>query len=271
MSMKSFLKKLPLLILIGFVIGVPLGIVSALATEEQLEAIPPIFTLIIVTALILIFTYTILKANKFNKEVNRLLKILYEDVDIEKYIKETKEALSKTRNKLYKLHFSLNLAIGYDALGEYQQAIDNMRALDISDARWIYKALYYNNLSFFYFEAGNSQAAIQTYSEGEKFINKLLENPLHSGGPFHTKGIIEYSKGNFTSSEELLEKSKIQRNASNHLVASANLYIAKICLQNGRISKAKLLLDYNLSQKLLPNILTETKKVVEEMKSNNTH
>ena len=247
--------------------GFPIGIVSAFATAEQLEVITPVFIITMVVALILIFTYIILKDIKFNKEVNRLLKILHEEIDVENYIKETKDTISKTRNSVYKLHFSLNLAIGYEALGNYQEAIDNMRVLDISEARWIYKALYYNNLAFFYCEVGNSQTAIQTYSDGEKFINKLLENPIFSGAPLHTKGIIEYLKGNFTSSEELLEKSKLQLNTNNHLVTSANLYIAKICLQTNRIQKARLLLDYNLSQRLLPNILAETRKVVEEIKN----
>ena len=269
MNMKSFLKKQPIIILIGIVIGLPIGLISSFAKEEQLEVITPVLTLIMVAALILIFTYTILKAIKINKEANRLLKILYEDIDAENYIKETKDAISKIKNKSYKLHFSLNLALGYDALGKYQEAIDNMRVLDIIDARWIYKALYYNNLTFFYYEAGNSQSAIQTYSDGEKFINKLLKKPLYRGGPLHTKGIIEYSKGNFASSEELLEKSKLQLNVSHHLVTSANLNIAKICLKTNRIAKARLLLDYNLSQKLLPNILAETKKIVEEMKNTN--
>jgi len=269
MSMKSFLKKLPIMILIGIGAGFPIGLVFAFATEEQLGIIVPVLTLIIVAALISIFTYIILEANKFNKKTTRLLKKLYEDIDVENYIKETKNAISMTRNKYYKLHFSLNLAIGYDALGEYQEAIANMRNLDISGARLIYKALYYNNLAFFYYEAGNSQAAIQTYSDGEKFINKLLEHPIYRGAPLHTKGIIEYINGNFISSEELLEKSKLQVNANNHLVTSANLYIAKICLQTNRTPKAKVLLDYNLSQKLLPNIFAETKKVVEEMKCMN--
>ena len=267
MNMKSFLKKLPIIILMGIGIGFPIGFVSIFATEEQLGIITPVFTLIIVVALILIFAYIILKANKFNKEVFRLLKILYEDIDVENYIKETKNTISKTRNKLYKLHFSLNLAIGYEAIGEYQKAIDNMKVLKINDASWIYKALYYNNLAFFYYEADNLQAAIQTYSDGEKFINKLLENPLHSAAPLHTKGVIEYSKGNLILSEELLEKSKLQVKVNNHLVTSANLFIAKICLQSNRTHKAKLLLDYNLSQKLLPNIMAETKKVVEEMEN----
>lgn len=269
MNMKSFLKMLPIIILIGIGIGVPIGLVSAFATEEQLGIITPVFTLIIVAALILIFTYIIQKAVKFNKEAFRLLKILNEDIDVEKYIKETKDTISKTKNKYYKLHFALNLAIGYEAKGEYQKAIDHMKVLNINDARWIYKALYYNNLAFFYNETDNLQAAIQTYSDGEKFINKLLKSPLYSAGPLHTKGIIEYSKGNLTSSEELLEKSKLQVNANNHLVTSANLYVAKICLQTSRTQKARLLLDYNLSQKLLPNILAETKKVIEEMESTN--
>ena len=73
MNMKSFLKKLPIIILIGVVIGFPIGIVSAFATEKQLEVITPVFIITMVVALILIFTYIILKDIKFNKEVNRLL------------------------------------------------------------------------------------------------------------------------------------------------------------------------------------------------------
>ena len=106
MNMKSFLKKLPIFILIGIGIGLSLGLISSFATEEQLEVITPVLTLIMVAALILIFTYTILKAIKINKEANRLLKILYEDIDAENYIKETKDAISKIKNKSYKLHFS---------------------------------------------------------------------------------------------------------------------------------------------------------------------
>ena len=234
-----------------------------------------IFISTLVIAAILVFQLVWLnkvyhfEQKEFDHSVVKAIRGLYEDIDVENYIKETKNAISMTRNKYYKLHFSLNLAIGYDALGEYQEAIANMRNLDISGARLIYKALYYNNLAFFYYEAGNSQAAIQTYSDGEKFINKLLEHPIYRGAPLHTKGIIEYINGNFISSEELLEKSKLQINSNNHLVTSANLYIAKICLQTNRTPKAKVLLDYNLSQKLLPNIFAETKKVVEEMKCMN--
>lgn len=265
LNMKSFLKKLIIMILTGIVIGVPIGVASALATEEQLRILIPVFTLLIVVAFILIFVHIIRKAVKFNKEASRLLKILYEDIDVVKYINETKEAISRTKNKLYKLHFSLNLSIGYEANGEYQKAIDHMKTLDIKDARWIYKALYYNNLAFFYCETDNLQAAIKTFSDGEKFINKLLKNPIYCAAPIHTKGIIEYLKGNLSLSEELLEKSKLQVKTNLHLVTSVNLYVAKICLKTSRAQKAKLLLDYNLSQKLLPNILAETKKAIEEM------
>ncbi|HEY5584596.1 MAG TPA: hypothetical protein VIK78_08895 [Ruminiclostridium sp.] len=269
MNMKLFLKRLSIAILIGIGLGVPIGLVATLFTEEQLEIIIPIFALIIVTVLIWMFTYTILKFIKFNKEVIRLLKILYEETNAEKYIIETKATISKTKNKLYKLHFSLNLAAGYEANGDYQKAIDHIKGLNINNASGIYKALYYNNLAFFYFETDDFQSAIQTFLEGEKFTSKRIENSNFSGALLHTKGIIEYAKGNLTSSEELLERSKLQVNANNHLVTSANLYLAKICLQTSRIQKARLLLDYNLLQKLLPNILSETKKVLAEMESTN--
>lgn len=265
MNMKSFLIKLCLYSLIGALIGVPIGLLIAFLPEGQDGIFIPLFLLLIAAALIFIITYTILKYKKFSKEVNRLINILYIDIDVDKYIKETQGAISKMKNKQYKLHLSLNLAIGFEAKGEYQKAIDYTERLNIDNANWVYKALYYNNLAFYYCEAGKLEQAIEEFSDGAKFIEKLLKNPLYCAAPLQTKAVIEYHKGNLPYAEELLEKSKQQIRVSSHLISSVNLYEAKIYLQTNRIDKAKLLLEYNLSQKLLPNILEETKKLFHEI------
>ena len=85
------------------------------------------------------------------------------------------------------------------------------------------------------------------------------------GSFLNTRGALEYLKGNIEISEELLEKSKISLGLGVRGLEDTNLYLAKIYLKTNRIEKAKILLDYTLLQKLYPETLRKTLKVVEEM------
>ncbi len=266
MSLISFFKKLVIVVIIGSVLGAILGLALTRFDEEQLEILVPGLIAIAVVGYILFCIYVIVRYFKFSSEVNRLLKILLEDIDVEKYIAETKTAIINTKNKVYKLQLSINLAIGYEANGEYQKAIEHMTEINIKSANVRHKALYYNNLAFFYSEVGDSQKAIQIYLDGERSINKFSKNPNFSSTFLHTKAIIEYSKGNFQLSEELLEKSRFQGKLSIHGSTSVNLYLAKIYIKTDRIQKAIVLLEYNMIQKLMPNIMEESKRLLAEIK-----
>lgn len=264
MSLVSFLKKLIIFIIIGTVIGAILGYALALLDEDLVDVFERWLIIIAVVGYIIFCFYIISKYGKFMKEVNRLVKILYEDLNTEKYIAETKTAVSNTKNKIYKLQLSMNLAIGYNAMGDYRRAIECMEELHVKNANVKLKALYYNNLACFYYDAGNVQEAIRTHSEGERYINRFLKNPFMASTFMHTKAMIEYSKGDLQASEELLERSKRQDKLSNHGAAAVNLYLAKIYMKTDRTQKAKVLLEYNMIQKLLPNIMEETRKLLAE-------
>lgn len=263
MNWKSYLKKIAGGAVIVLFIGLFVGI--AFFAQGDLAEIVNKILLVIIFVFVSIIISAFLGPTKFNKETRRITKILTEDVDVEGYIRELQQAVNRTRNKTYKLYFSLDLAVGYSSWGEYQRAIDHMLGINIKDTRNIVKALYYNNLAYFYCEAGNVEAAVQTYLCGEQFINKLPENSESSATVLHTKGVIEYLSGHLSESEELLEKSKLQRVVNSHFMTSVNVYLAKIYIQTGRREKAKLLLEYNMMQRLLPNIEMETKKLMENI------
>lgn len=265
LSGKSFLIKLVIALCAGVALGVVVGFALTLIPEEQLAVIIPVCIYILAAAFVVFCVYSISKYIKFNNELKRLIKILHEDIDVEKFIDETNATLTRTKNKIYRLHLRLNLAVGYSAMGDCQKALDEMHALDIHSANAALKALYFNNLTNFYLEAGRLRDAMHLYAYGEPFIDKLLKNPLHRGTFMHTKAAIEYFSGNLQSSEELLEQAKLQSSANYHLMTAVNLYLAKIYTKTGRSQKAKVLLEYNLAQRLLPNILAETKKLTDEL------
>lgn len=269
MNFKSFLKKLAIVSLIGAGIGILIGISFPFLDGDQIKTVETIFNLILVFAVVGAVIFTSLREIKFVKEIRRLLKILNIDIDVERYMNEIQEAINKTKNKTHKLCLSINMAVGYSAKGEYKKAIDYMLNLNIKDLNSTIKAVYYNNLAYFYCEANNLQGAIKAYSQGEKFINKLLKDPYYCATFLNTKGAIEYLIGHLAESEKLFEESKLQQVAGNHLITSANLYLAKIYMKTNRKEKGKLLLDYNMMQKLLPNVEMETRKIFEEMQNIN--
>ena len=265
LSLKSFLVKMVIAVVIGSAAGAVIGLVLAFVSEEMFAVLLTALIIIAAAGFILLCYYVFSRYFKFSKELKRLTNILYEDIDAERFIEETKVAIAITKNKIYRLNFTINLAAGYEALGDSQKAIELMKEINITGANSVYKALYYNNMAYFYLDTAHVHEAIKTYSEGERYISRLSKNPLFSTTFLHTKAVIEYYKGNLQLSEELLEKVKLQGKASHHAATAIDLYLAKIYIKTGRLQKAKVLLDYNMAQKLLPNIMNDTKILMEEI------
>lgn len=266
MSMASFLKRLVIAIIVGVVIGVVLGFVAIAVSEELLfQVLLPIFVLTMVVGFTIFCIYIISSYVKFSNELKRLSQILNEDMDVDKYIEETEAAIANTLSKIYKLNFYINLAIGHQVKGERQKAINLMKTLKINGVNAVIKALYYNNLAYFYLENDELNEALQTYSKGEKFLDMLSKHPLYRSTVMHTKAVVEYCKGNLSLSEELLEKSKLLQHSGIHFETSVNVYLAKIYMRTGRTQQAKVLLDYNRAQRLFPNILEDTKALLAEI------
>jgi hypothetical protein len=257
--------KMVIAVVIGSAAGAVIGIVLAFVPEDMFTVLLTALIIIAAAGFILLCFYVFSRYFKFSKELKRLTNILYEDIDPERFIEETKAAIAITKNKIYRLNLTINLAAGYEALGDSKKAIELMKEIDITVANSVYKALYYNNLAYFYLDTAHVHEAIQTYSEGERYISRLSKNPLFSTTFSHTKAVIEYYKGNLQLSEELLEKAKLQGKASLHAATAIDLYLAKIYIKTGRLQKAKVLLDYIMAQKLLPNIMNDTKILMEEI------
>lgn len=268
MNFKLLLKKLAVALLV-VIMSIIFIQIDYYAEDNHINGVAVIIYLILI--IIIIYSiYIMLKIMNFTKEMQRISKILYEDIDVDRYLIEIQKTMTKTKIKTCKFSLSICLALGYEAKGEYQRAIEYMNNLNIKNTiNTTYQAIYYNNLAYFYCEAGEVDEAIKTYLQGEKFINQIIKKPLHRASLLHTKGVLEYLKGNLIESEELLEESKLQTFVSNNLIISANLYLAKIYFQTNRIEKSKLMLNYNISQKLFPNIQTETKKLIDTIESTN--
>lgn len=213
---------------------------------------------------------SIIKIISSRKRVNNLLKLLYVELDPDKFISETQLMINKYnyRDNTKKSYYYILQAMGNAAKGEYKKNID------IYENDIIYvgipknKAILYNNLLINYCLIGDLDKAIHTYTEGEKYINMYINEPKVSGSIMLTLGILEYLKGNLKVSEDMLENSKIQKIQQIRKCqfnAVVDIYLAKIYIQTNRLKEARLLMEYNLSQKLLPDRLFKTKEVLNQI------
>lgn len=220
----------------------------------------------IVLLIILIFSIFIYHRHKnILKELSNTVRILYEDVNLPQYITKMQYLMAKTSNDTLKKYMLIDLALGYNANGETKKAIEIMESMNIKGLIHLNKAIYYNNLVYYYLNINNISKAMEVYSLGDVYFKRLsIESPI-SANLLFTKALITYFQGNLEDSEQLMEKAKMQRGNSIHLLTEINLYLAKIYSQSGRIEKAKLLLDYNMAQKLYPIYYFKTKTMLEEL------
>lgn len=215
------------------------------------------FNILILIALIIGLFIGLIKKKKNIEQSEYLKKILYEDMDIERYIDEIQALINKykNRNKQIQSYYYTYLTLGYAAKGEFRECIDIYENKIIYRDKAKFKAILYNNLTYYYCEIEDLENAIRTFNESEKYFNMYLNDPRLKGSFLRTLGLIEYLKGNLVKAEELLEKAKVQKidaNLKQHYIAGINIYLAKIFIKTDRIKNARILIDYNLSQKLLP-------------------
>ncbi len=252
-------KEFTIVVIISVLLGVFGGFASS--NHSFFYIILILITLFGIAIFLLLFIRT-LKVSNF---LNILQKNLHKDLDLDKYISELEMLLTKSSNNLLRKYSIIFLSEGYEMKGNYEKSIELLKNIYINGESSLFKATYFNNLSYYYCEIGDVENALKAYKEGEKYINKFIQNPRLSIPFIDTKGVVEFLKGNLKEAEVLLDKVKTLPNTTNHLTAGANIYLAKIYIASDRIDEARELMEYNLSQLLFPNVMIKTKNIIAEI------
>ena len=213
--------------------------------------------------IILIFIYF---TNKNNNETRILNEILFEKVDIEKYIQLIKEKIEKSKFAKSYNTSKMDLATGLIAQGDFEKAIEAMKSIDPKKLPLYDRGFYYNNLAAMQADNDKLNDAIETFNKGIGYINSQLTNNQYDGYRLKTLAKIELLKGNYEKAEELLLIALNKPLLNHHYVNSINLLLAKVYIKTNRTDQARKILEYTMTRKMMPVTKKETEELLNKIK-----
>ncbi len=248
---------------VSLIVGAPIGITIGVSffyliflTEGKLQLLGTVLFLALFIGIVLFYG---IRSVKCRKLVDALLDILYKEVNPEKFVAESEKAIRKTKNRAVKGTLSLNLAVGYEALGEYKKAIDIMENLDISASDKISKAMYYSNAAAFYAENGQSVRAHEAYTKGQPLFEKAGESISLAHVRF-SRALLYYVNEQYEEALEAFENARSRGFADRHSLTRLQLFEARSLVKLGKGKEAKSVYGKILQKKTYPYLLACAKR-----------
>lgn len=253
--------KISMIIPIAIVFGVIAGVLIYHTGEKTRIIIAAVTAAIVIGILI----YYIVRGIRDNKKISELLDILYKELNTQKYIDASTEAVSASHSKAFINTVLMNICVGYEADGDYRRAVRAMREIKLRGASNMDKAIYYNNLAAFYAADGAVDDALATYKMGEKFIKKA-EKKLQMSYIHLTRGMIFCLEKNYGKAKEEIETAKRLGFDNKHDLNKAELWLARVYISEGKIQAGKEILMKLLQKKTMPGILREASEELKKLK-----
>ena len=201
---------------------------------------------------------------RFALKREKLLRILMEQLEPERFIQETQKWLSRLVLQAHIHTLRSDLAHAYFLQGQYDAAIRILWEIQPPRSNRMNKMLYYNNLTCYYLAVGDLKSAAACFQDGEKYIEKTLQSqslfcrPYHSN-LFDTKAQLLYHQGELQESEKLFLQA--QQLGDSNRTASCDLYLARIYIQTNRAEQAKILVDSVLMHPNFPCYVAQAEQL----------
>ena len=253
---------------IGFIVGAPIGITLGVSffyliflTEGALQLFGAALFVALAVGVILFFS---IRGAKGRKLIDSLLDILYKEVDPAKFAEESEKAIRKTRNRAIKCTLSLNLAVGYEALGEYKKAIEIMENLDISASDKITTAMYYSNAAAFYAENGQLTRAQEAYTKGQPLFEKMGESISLAHVRF-SRALLYYADEQYEEALEGFNSARGRGFDDRHSLTRLQLFEARTLAKLGKAKEAKSVYGKILQKHTYPYLLDCAKREMQAL------
>lgn len=180
------------------------------------------------------------------------------------YCDEYYEALRKRCEKRFgagNFQGRISLAAALCDGERYDEAIAEMKAVDISGASEEMLAEYYNAYLYILLMAQDMESCEIAAAAGEEYLQKFSEKKSFGGEILHTLGVLEYARGNYGEAEKLLMKAK--KGAKLRYTENAcNMYLALVFLKTDRKEQAKKLTLETISYVTNPRQKEDLKKLM---------
>ncbi len=247
----------------GLVFGLPIGFaigISVLMFVMQLQGGYRIGAIAILLAVgISVLLWASLRNAKGSRQVEALLDILYKEADPEKFIAASLEALKKAKHRTLKSTLTLNLAVGYTANGQYEDAIRTMKEMNVSLADKVSKAMYYLNAAACYAEKGAATEALEAYSLAKPLLEKT-EKDMPAGHIYLTRGLLYFVEEKYQDALETFERARSRGFDDRHTMTKLQLFEARAYKQIGKTKEARALYGKILQKKTYPFLLQKAKE-----------
>lgn len=213
-----------------------------------------IFGLTLFTIALVTFLWYAIHSAKMNKRIEALLDILYKEANPEKFIRESEKTLQKTKGRAIRSTLSLNLAVGYEAAGQFDQAIRIMKEMDISVADKVSKAMFYSNAASFYAENGSAFEAAEAYATGQPYFEKAAKS-LPGAHLQLSRGLLYFVEEQYEDAADAFEKARGKGFEDRHTLTKCQLFEARALAHLGKIKEAKALYHKIQQKKTYPYLL----------------
>ncbi len=211
-----------------------------------------------------VLVISMVRSRKNEKIVNKLLDILYKDADPKAFIAASKAQIQKTRNKALKGTLSFNLAIGYEADGNFGRAISVMKeTLDLT-ADGLTKATYYLNLASFYAQKGAVNEGLEAYQAGRRYIDKKRKY-IPAAYTLFVRGLLFYAEEKDADALDSFKKINMEEFEDRHSVTKLQLYMARAYSRMGNIKEARVLYGKVRQRKTYPYLLSCANAEIENL------
>ena len=248
--------------LLRFVVGLPVSIGAAVSLfvlfyhMEGSGRMP--FALALLAVGIGGLIWYILRQRKRNQQVEKLLDILYKDIDPEKFIKASEDALEKTKSRAFQDTLRFNLAVGYEAAGAFDKAIAVMKEIDIRAADKVTRAMFYCNLATFYAQKGALSEGQMAYTTGQPFFEKAGK-ALPMGYVRFSRGLLHFAEEQYEEAIEVFAGAKNRGFEDRHTMTKLQLFEARAHVKLGNIKEARQIYGKILQKNTYPYLIQTAK------------
>ncbi len=213
-----------------------------------------VFAVTLFAVIVIAVSWYAIYFSKKSKRIEKLLDILYKEANPEKFIAESEKVLEKTKVRAIRNTLLLNLAVGYEAAGKFNEAIRIMKEMDISSADKVSQAMYYANAASFFAENGAAEEASEAYMMGRPYFEKAAKD-LPAAHLQLSRGLCYYAEEKYEDAQDAFEKARGKGFDDRHTMTKTQLFEARALAHLGKTKEAKAVYHKVLQKKTYPYLL----------------
>ncbi|MDD6307870.1 MAG: hypothetical protein PUB07_00700 [Clostridia bacterium] len=242
--------------------------VSLFLLIMNLSGAARIWTIVGIVLVSLIILIIVLKRNARNEQmVGSLLDILYKNADPAAFIAASEKALEKTKNKALRCTLMLNLAVGYEAIGDFSHAIAIMKQISVLLTDRTSKAIYYCNLAGFYAQGDRLTDGLGAYKVARQYYEKCKKK-IPNAYFLYTRGLLFYTEAQYEDAMDSFKKVQTNQFQDRHAQTKLQLYMARTFAAMGKTKDAREYYSKVLQRNTYPYLLTCAKQELDALQKN---